>query len=198
MGGDDALGGLRHREVFATNHFSLQKAVLLMKFSYHGVYDWSDFNQDAEAKVLELEQNGLSFNTPEDRKRFINRVARNLTIDSYRMETNRKRLLKTHYQDPRNENRAEQIASTHQKVSKALKRLSFIQPNRLLNQNLTAKIIGTTMAVELIEWELEGVTHGEMACRVFKISNASSAHARKICRAMEIAKEEFRKACLES
>ena len=65
-----------------------------MSFSSYAGLDFEDFVQDAECVVIEQEQAGQVFDTPEDRARYILTIAKNKRIDNFRKESNRKRLLK--------------------------------------------------------------------------------------------------------
>lgn len=166
-----------------------------MRYSAFGAYDWNDFFQVAETKVIEMELNGKTFATPEDRKRYVYAIACNLQKDYDRVEKNRRRILQESVRPLDYSERATEIAVAQQKVSQILDLMRKDQPKPPACKSLTATVIGTTMAAQLIEWHLKDLSNGEIACLVFKVSKETPAQTRKIQRAMVIAKKEFKEAC---
>lgn len=163
---------------------------------FFGASDWNDFLQDAEVKVFTMEHEGrISFPTAEDRKRYVWSIARNLSIDYTRTESNRKRILIEKINWSENCGRSEEILEAHQKVAAILDIVRASQPRRVESQKLTAKVIGRTMAAKLLEWEMDELSHSEIACLVFNVKASTPAQARKISRAMGIAKEFFKQVC---
>lgn len=168
-----------------------------MGFNQFGACDWSDFLQSAEIILLQQENRGLTFPSPEDRSRYRYRIAQNLWKDDRRIESNRRRILQENYKPVDHSERAQEISVAQQSVANTLARM---KTDRLMSpkaKRLSAKNIGTTMAAQLIEWKLGGLTHGEMACMVFKVEFSTAAQTRKICNAIKIAMATFKSVLLE-
>lgn len=166
-----------------------------MSFSSYAGLDFEDFVQDAECIVIEQEQAGKVFDTPEDRDRYILTIAKNKRIDNFRKESNRKRLLKGGNWS-KDGHRVAEIDAAYRLVQRVLNRLNTNRTGMLPSKNLTARFMGTTMASDLIQWELDGLTHREIASKIFKTSKPTSAVTRKICRALQTAKKGFKQECL--
>ena len=168
-----------------------------MSFNQFGACDWSDFLQSAEVILLQQENGGLTFPSPEDRNRYRYRIAQNLWKDDRRIESNRRRILQENYKPVDHSERAQEISVAQQSVANTLTWMKANQFKRQDSNRLTARKIGTTMAAQLIEWKLGGLTHGEMACMVFKVEFSTAAQTRKICNAMKIAMATFKSVLLE-
>ncbi len=169
-----------------------------MSHQTYGAFDQEDFLQEAEIKVITRELEGkVKFESPEQRKKYVNAVARNLRIDYLRSEATHKRIIQNNPTQLADEERTAEIIHAEQTVAKALARLASSSEKNRPSGRLTASVIGSTMAAELIQWELEGLSHRQMACRVFGVASSTPAQTRKISRAMNVASSRFAKAVKE-
>ena len=158
--------------------------------------DNEDFFQDAIVKLTARELAGkVKFSNEEERAKYSNVVARNLRIDYQRSEADRKRRIKEHTNHNGDDERMAEINQSDQIVEKALKHLSSTSEKRRPNQKFTAA--GNTIPVELIKWELEGLSQRQIACKVFGVASSTTAQTKKISNAMKFATERFANAVRE-
>lgn len=168
-----------------------------MFFSTCGGLDFSDFLQEAECIVIEQEQQkGKVFESFKDRSRYVGTIAKNRWIDNFRKMHNRKRLLEC-ADYPRDNDRVAEIDAADRIVKSVLNKLKTKQSKEQRSKKFSATWIGTKMASDLIQWELEGLSHREMAGRIFKDSKPTEAATKKISLAHKIAREEFMQECLK-